>query len=193
MEGQQCIFCGIASGGIPSKKIYEDDRVVAVLDIYPANPAHLLILTKNHYAIFNQLPKDEVEHLAVICRRISELLFKVLKPEGINFFLANGAVAGQKAPHMILHAIPRFSGDGLNFDIPFNAQNQKETDDFYLGLKKTLKNYFPNVDFESGGSAGQENEEAGEKEQEKRNEGGKKPEEPEKEEIDLDKITEMFS
>jgi histidine triad (HIT) family protein len=192
MEGQQCIFCGIASGGIPSKKIYEDDKIVVVLDIYPANPAHLLILTKNHYAIFNQLSKDEVEHLGLVCKRISELLFKVLKPEGINFFIANGAVAGQKAPHLILHAIPRFSGDGLNFEIPVNMPNEKEFDDFYQNLKKTLKNYFPKVDFEEPAEA--ESPEEEEKEAEKHHKDGGEKKEPEKsDEIDLDKITEMFS
>ena len=181
---QQCIFCGIANGSIPSKKIYEDDKVVVVLDIYPANPSHLLILTKNHYAIFNQVPKEEVEHLGVICKNVSELLFKILKPDGINFFIANGTAAGQKAPHMILHAIPRFSGDGLHFDIPVNLQDEKELDAFYERLKKTLKNYFPNVDFEA------QPEEPKEKEKEGKTE--KKPE-AKKDEINLDEITGMFS
>lgn len=186
MEGQQCIFCGIANGGIPSKKIYEDEKVVVALDIYPANPAHLLILTKQHYAIFNQLSKEDTEHLGVICRRLSELLFKVLKPEGINFFLANGAAAGQKAPHMILHAIPRFSGDGLNFEVPIKMQDEKEVSAFYENLKKTLKNHFPKVDFEA-----QEEENEEEQIEERKKEDNKQPEK--EKDIDLDKITEMFS
>jgi len=190
MEGQQCIFCGIATGGIPSKKIYEDEKVAVVLDIYPANPAHLLTLTKQHYAIFNQLPKEDVEHLGLICRRLSELLFKVLKPEGINFFLANGATAGQKAPHMIMHAIPRFSGDGLNFEIPVNMQDEKELVAFHENLKKTLKNHFPKVDFESYEPEEKEEETSEEEKEEEKKPPDKKQEE---EEVDLDKITEMFS
>jgi len=190
MEQQQCIFCGIASGQIPSKKIYEDDRVIAVLDIYPANPAHLLVLTKKHYAIFNQIPKDEVAHLAQICRRISELLFKVVKPEGINFFIANGPVAGQKAPHMILHAIPRFAGDGLNLEIPENPGDEKEIEAFHSSLKKTLKDYFPNVDFSE---AEPKEEKKEEKEEEEKQEKEKKQEEKEKEEeINLDELTEKL-
>jgi histidine triad (HIT) family protein len=185
MEHQQCIFCGIASGGIPSKKIYEDEKVAVVLDIYPANPAHLLILTKAHYAIFNQLPKEDVEHLGLICKRVSELLFKVLKPEGINFFMANGASAGQKAPHMILHAIPRFSGDGLSFEIPVNPVDEKELKSFYDNLKKTLRDYFPGVDFEEKVEESESREE-GEK-------VGEKKSEEKTEDVDLDKITEMFS
>jgi len=186
---QQCIFCGIASGQIPSKKIYEDDKVTIVLDIYPANPAHLLILTKKHYAIFNQVPKEEVEHLALICRRISELLFQVVKPEGINFFIANGPAAGQKAPHMILHAIPRFSGDGLNLEIPENPADEKETEAFYLNLKKTLKNYFPDVDFSETEKAGEEKEQ--EKVEEAKEEE-KKESKKEEGEINLDALTEKL-
>ena len=161
MDQQQCIFCGIANGGVPSKKIYEDEKVTVVLDIYPANPAHLLVLTKNHYSVFNQLSQEEAEHLGIISKRLSELLFKVLKPEGINFFIANGPVAGQKAPHFILHAIPRFSGDGLGFDIPFNNIDEKELDAYYENLKGTLKNYFPDVNFDSApekSEAGREQE-----------------------------------
>jgi len=184
---QQCIFCGIASGQIPSKKIYEDDKVVVVLDIYPANPAHLLIITKKHYVIFNQLPKEEVEHIGLICKRVSELLFKVVKPEGINFFIANGPAAGQKAPHLIVHAIPRFSGDGISLEIPENPLDEKETNAFYENLKKTLKNYFPKVDFSEA-----EAEKKEEKEEKKLEEKKKTEEKEEEEDIDLDKLTEKL-
>lgn len=229
MDQQQCIFCGIATGGVPSKKIFEDDKVTVVLDIYPANPAHLLVLTKNHYAIFNQLSKDEATHLGIITKRISELMFKVLKPEGINFFIANGAVAGQKAPHFILHVIPRFSGDGLNFNIPVKDLDEDETDALYQKMKGTLKNYFPEVDFdnvvepevhkeEPAEEKVEQKEEVSEekaklniekeipadeeKEPEKENpepvaEQKEETEEPQqkkdKDDVDLDKITEMFS
>ena len=174
---QQCIFCGIASGSVPSKTIFEDDIVRVVLDIYPANPAHMLVLPKKHSAIFNQLSKEEAEHLGKIARLLSELIFKVLKPEGINFFIANGAVAGQKAPHFILHAIPRFQGDGLNFEAPEKEADEKEMSAFHERLKPVLKNHFPKVDF----SEKEYGEEKADKNEEK------------KEDIDLDKITEMFS
>ncbi len=227
MDQQQCIFCGIANGGVPSKTIYEDDKVRVVLDIYPANPAHLLVLTKQHHAIFNQLSEEEVMHLGIISKRISELMFKVLKPEGINFFIANGQIAGQKAPHFILHVIPRFSGDGLSLDIPVNPIDEKELNALYENLKPTLKNYFPNVDFESPAVEETEKPKAGEgkeavkeekteeketgeevREEEKEKASKTKTEESreaeketakeeekteEKKEIDLDKITEMFS
>ena len=211
MDQQQCIFCGIANGSVPSKKVFEDDKVTVVLDIYPANPAHLLILTKNHYSIFNQLSKEEVEHLAIISKRISELMFKVLKPEGINFFIANGPIAGQKAPHFILHAIPRFSGDGLNLEVPVTQIDEKELSAMYENMKGTLKNYFPDVDFDSVPEAepAEETEEPEEKssdednkrvEEDKKEEPDKKSVETEKpkqeekkDDVDLDKITEMFS
>ncbi len=216
MDQQQCIFCGIANGNVPSKKVFEDDKVTVVLDIYPANPAHLLVLTKNHYSIFNQLSKEEAEHLAIISKRISELMFKVLKPEGINFFIANGPIAGQKAPHFILHAIPRFSGDGLNLEVPVTQIDEKELSAMYENMKGTLKNYFPDVDFDSvpqveeEPKVEEEKEEktetpapekepedkppAEEKKKEPKQESTEKETQPKKDDdVDLDKITEMFS
>jgi len=192
---QQCIFCGIANGSIPSKKVYEDDKFIVVLDIYPANPAHLLVMPKAHHAIFNQLSREEAEHLGATSKKLSELMFKVIRPEGINLFIANGPAAGQKAPHFILHVIPRFSGDGLHFEIPVNKQDEKELDSFYENLKKTLKNYFPDVDFEAGPEEKTaEAEVSGEK---KTEDNGKEKKEgkpsKEEEDIDLDKLTEMLS
>ena len=184
---QQCIFCGIVNGSVPSKTIYEDSIVRVILDIYPANPAHMIVITKNHYAIFNQLTKEEAEHLGVVAKKLSDLVFKLLKPEGINFFIANGAVAGQKAPHFILHIIPRFQGDGLNFEAAEKEADEKQTNEFYDKLKPTLKDYFPDVDFDKE----IEVKEAEKKEEPKKQEEAKP--EAKKEEADLDKITEMFT
>ncbi|MEM4337102.1 MAG: HIT family protein [Candidatus Woesearchaeota archaeon] len=171
---QQCIFCGIISGKVPSKTIYEDDVVKVILDIYPANPAHLLLLTKKHYAIFNQLSKEEAEQIGKISRLLTELIFKVLKPDGINLFIANGAVAGQKAPHFMMHIIPRFQNDGINFEFPEKSVDENDISEFYSRIKTTLKNYFPAVDFDGD-----------------RNENFKGKNNPKKD-IDLDKISEMF-
>ena len=126
MAEQDCMFCSLATGKSPSKKIYEDDAVAVILDIYPANPAHLLVMPKEHYVIFNQLPKETAEHFGRIAKACSELLFKIVKPDGINIFIANGQAAGQKAPHFIMHVIPRFEGDGLNFEIAEKAAKEEK-------------------------------------------------------------------
>ncbi len=117
---QQCIFCKIIKGEITSKKIYEDNIVSVILDINPANLGHALILPKEHYAIMPQVPQEELGHMFKISKHISNCMLKALDVKGTTIFVANGAVAGQKAPHFMIHVIPRKEGDGL-FEIPKRA------------------------------------------------------------------------
>jgi len=112
-QKQQCIFCQIISGKIPSKKVYEDEHCLAILDINPATKGHILLLPKEHYAIMPQMPDKELGHLYTVAKKLSQALLKGLKVSGTNLFVANGLPAGQKAQHFILHIIPRKDGDGL--------------------------------------------------------------------------------
>jgi len=119
LQKQNCIFCHIISGRVASKKIYEDDKVLAILDINPANPGHILLLTKEHYQVMPQIPDDEISHIFMVAKAISHACLKALKAHGTNIFIANGSVAGQKAPHFMLHIIPRLNVDEIKiFDLP---------------------------------------------------------------------------
>lgn len=112
-QKQQCIFCQIISGKVPSKKIYEDDSCLAILDINPATKGHILLLPKEHYAIMPQVPEKEMKHMFIVSRSLSQLLLKSLKAAGTNVFIANGLAAGQRAQHFMLHIIPRKEGDNI--------------------------------------------------------------------------------
>jgi len=112
LQKQQCIFCQIVSGKIPSKKLYEDEFVLAILDINPAARGHVLLLPKEHYSLLPQMPEKEIGHLYLTAKKLSQVLLKALRADGTTLFLANGAVAGQRAPHVMLHLIPRKEGDG---------------------------------------------------------------------------------
>ncbi|MBR9676989.1 HIT family protein [Candidatus Woesearchaeota archaeon] len=127
MGSGDCIFCQLASGAMDSKVVYEDDDFKAILDIYPASPGHVLVIPKEHVVLFNQLSEYKTQRLGVVAKIVSEKLFKALKPHGLNVFIANGTVAGQKAPHMICHVIPRFEGDGLNFNLPEGTEVDEES------------------------------------------------------------------
>lgn len=117
MQKKNCIFCHIISGRVSSKKIYEDDKCIAILDINPCNPGHVLLLPKDHYAVLPQMPDDLVKHLFKVSKGISNAQLKALQAGGTNIFLANGVSAGQKAPHFMFHIIPRKENDGIrNFD-----------------------------------------------------------------------------
>jgi histidine triad (HIT) family protein len=117
-EEQQCVFCHIASGKIPAKKVYEDDKVAAVLDINPAAPGHLLVIPKQHVAIMPQMSDTLVAHVGMISKQLSRALIRGLKIEGTSVFVANGVAAGQRAPHFLLHVIPRTPNDELGLQLP---------------------------------------------------------------------------
>jgi histidine triad (HIT) family protein len=113
LQRKQCIFCQIVNGKIPSKKIYEDDICLVVLDIRPATKGHCLILPKEHFSIMPQIPEAKLDHLFTTCKVLSKVLLKSLRSGGTNIFIANGLAAGQRAPHFMIHLIPRKEGDGL--------------------------------------------------------------------------------
>jgi len=113
LQRQQCIFCQIISGKIPSKKVYEDNLCWAILDINPAAKGHILLLPKEHYAIMPQVPEKVLGHLTVVAKNLSQILLKLLRADGTTIFVANGAAAGQRAQHFMIHLFPRKTGDGL--------------------------------------------------------------------------------
>ena len=114
-QKEQCIFCHIIKGEVQSRKIYEDDNCLAILDINPANPGHILLLPKEHNAIMPQIQDDILIYLAKITKDLSAICLKAFKAEGTNIFIANGLAAGQKAQHFMIHIIPRKTNDNLNF------------------------------------------------------------------------------
>ncbi len=119
LQKKNCIFCHIASGKIPSKKVYEDEQCFAILDINPAAKGHLLLIPKEHFSIVPQAPESIVKHLGVVSKKLSFAAIRALGVQGTNIFIANGYLAGQKAPHVIIHIIPRTEGDGIAvFDLP---------------------------------------------------------------------------
>ncbi|MBI2576758.1 HIT family protein [Candidatus Woesearchaeota archaeon] len=123
-QKKQCIFCHIVSGKVQSKKIFEDDSTLAILDINPANPGHVLVLPKEHYSIMPQLSEEEIAHLFMVVKTISNGALRALAAGGVNVVVQNGIAAGQKAQHFMVHIIPRKDNDGLNFELP-----QKEISD----------------------------------------------------------------
>jgi histidine triad (HIT) family protein len=114
---KNCIFCQIISGKVQSKKVYDDEYCIAILDINPANPGHLLLLPKEHYSIMPLIPENILKHLFMISKQLSATLLRALKVEGTNIFVANGAVAGQKAQHFMIHIIPRKDNDNVGLNL----------------------------------------------------------------------------
>ncbi len=125
-QKKQCIFCQIIAGKIQARKVYEDDKVTAILDINPANPGHILLLTKEHYSIMPQLPDDEVAHVFMVAKHLSNSMLRSIDAQGTNIIVANGIAAGQRAQHFMAHIIPRKENDGVNFILPQKTMEQSE-------------------------------------------------------------------
>ena len=127
-DAQQCIFCQIASGAASARRVYEDESFVGVLDINPGNPGHVLLLSKEHYAILPEVPEVDTGRLGLAVKNVSLALLRSLKAQGTTIFVANGAAAGQRAPHLITHIIPRAEGDGVGMSLPTTEyeKGQKE-------------------------------------------------------------------
>ncbi|MDO8481373.1 MAG: HIT domain-containing protein [Nanoarchaeota archaeon] len=125
-QKKNCIFCQIASGKVNAKKIYEDEAVIGILDINPANPGHVLLLPKEHHMILPQLPDDLRERIFIAAKKISNDLLKALDARGTNIVVANGPAAGQRAQHFTVHIIPRKEGDGLKFALPEIKMSEME-------------------------------------------------------------------
>lgn len=117
-QKKNCVFCQIIAGKASARKIYEDNVCIAILDIAPANPGHILLMQKEHYPIMPLIPEGEIKHMSMVAKALSHILLKTLKAGGTDIFIANGAVAGQRAQHFMMHIIPRKAGDGISLEIP---------------------------------------------------------------------------
>ncbi|MDO8030021.1 HIT family protein ['Planchonia careya' phytoplasma] len=131
------IFSKIVDKQIPSYIIYEDDLVMAFLDISQVTRGHTLVITKKVYADIQDVPQDVFLHLFKIVYQISHVLIKAFKASGLNLINNNGAVAGQTVFHYHVHIIPRFSKDGIYVKLLDNSSYLKEQD-YKMILKQIL-------------------------------------------------------
>ena len=110
---ENCIFCKIAAGMIPSATLYEDEAFRVILDVGPAAKGHMLILPKEHYANIMEMPEELVARVYVLAKKMAEKMEKVLECDGINVLQNNHEAAGQTVFHFHIHLIPRKKGDKM--------------------------------------------------------------------------------
>ncbi len=112
MKEENCIFCKIANGEIPSSTLFEDDEFRVILDLGPATKGHALILPKEHFANLYEMPEEWVAKAFVLAKKMAGKLSEVLKCDGFNLVQNNGIAAGQTVFHFHIHLIPRYENDG---------------------------------------------------------------------------------
>lgn len=116
MKEENCIFCKIANGGIPSKTIYEDKDFRAILDLAPATKGHALILPKEHYSNLFELPEEMASKVMILTQKLASQMKDRLECDGFNIMQNNGEVAGQTIFHFHMHLIPRYHGDNQKIE-----------------------------------------------------------------------------
>lgn len=107
-----CIFCKIANGEIPSKTLYEDEDFRVILDLGPATKGHALILPKEHAANLYELPEDIAAKVLPVAKKVANKMKEKLGCDGLNLVQNNGETAGQTVMHFHMHVIPRYENDG---------------------------------------------------------------------------------
>ena len=112
MKKDDCIFCKLSNGDIPTNALYEDDVVKVIFDLNPASKGHVLILPKNHAANIYELPDEDAADIFVLAKKLATKMTEILHCDGFNIVQNNGEVAGQTVFHFHMHLIPRYKNDG---------------------------------------------------------------------------------
>ena len=112
MKKDDCIFCKIANGEIPSRTLYEDDKFRVILDLSPATRGHALIMPKDHASNLYELPEESAGAVMVLAKKLAASMNERLQCDGLNLVQNNGEAAGQTVSHFHLHMIPRYVNDG---------------------------------------------------------------------------------
>ncbi len=108
-----CVFCKIIKGELPASKIYEDDKVLAFLDIEPVNIGHALVIPKEHYVNIYETPEGILLDMIKVVKKLSSAIKGALNSDGINVTMNNDPAAGQIIFHSHIHIIPRITDDGF--------------------------------------------------------------------------------
>lgn len=116
------VFCKIVDGEIPCYKLYEDNDVLAFLDISQVSKGHTLVISKKHYDNFLSIPQEEMHKVMDVAQRIGQVSVKYLGAKGVNILTNCYEAAGQTVMHFHVHVIPRYDGnEGFILEMKNNA------------------------------------------------------------------------
>ena len=133
---EQCAFCEIAEGRAEASIVYDDEQVVAFMDLRPITTGHLLVVPRNHAESLADLDADDGAQLFRVAQRLAEAIrASDVRSDGVNLFLADGEAAGQEVFHVHLHVLPRYPGDGFKLEINSAEPSRAELDDLAAQLR----------------------------------------------------------
>jgi len=133
-----CVFCRIVAGQIPSTRVYEDEHTLAFMDIGHVNPGHTLVAVKKHAANLYELDEAQAAAVARATVKISKAIKAAFQPEGLSVYQANGKPAGQTVFHYHVHLLPRHAGDGMELTWPVKNPPREQLEGYAGKIKAQL-------------------------------------------------------
>ena len=133
-----CVFCKIVSRGIPASVVFENEWVLAFLDVNPLAVGHVLLIPRDHFERLSELPTGLAGQLATAIPHLGRALLSVTNTEGYNLLVNEGTVAGQVVPHVHYHFIPRQSKDGLGYRWNAGSYGPGRADEVAVAYRKAL-------------------------------------------------------
>lgn len=124
-----CIFCAIVAGRAPAQKVYEDDRILIFMDLFPAHPGHSLIIPKQHAENLQEASAEDLRAVITQSKPLADALLEVFEADGIAVMQLNGAAAGQTVFHYHMHLIPRNAGE------PFGVHGKQRAEESVLAAQ----------------------------------------------------------
>jgi histidine triad (HIT) family protein len=128
MRDENCIFCKIANGEIPSRTLYEDNEFRVIMDLNPATKGHALILPKEHFKNLYEISDETASKVLPLAKKMATLMTEKLGCDGFNLIQNNNEIAGQSVFHFHMHLIPRYTDDNQNLVMKPNEVSAEELD-----------------------------------------------------------------
>ena len=138
MTATDCIFCKIVAGQVPATKIYEDQVLIAFLDIGPVSDGHTLVVPRQHFERLHDCPGRLLGQITSTLGRIAKAVAAAMNSDGYNVLCNNGRAAGQLVDHLHFHIIPRMAGDGLFDRWPAYKYDQGKIEQIAADIRKNL-------------------------------------------------------
>ncbi|WP_035858960.1 HIT family protein [Cryptosporangium arvum] len=134
-----CVFCEIVAGTSPASVVHADEDVLAIMDIQPVNPGHLLVIPRRHVVGLADLPEDLGSAVWSTAHRLAGAVRRSgLRCEGINLFLADGEAAFQEVFHVHLHVVPRFTGDTFRLSADWRVRDRDLLDSDAAAVRESF-------------------------------------------------------
>ncbi len=136
---EECIFCKIIRGEIPSDKIYENKHIFSLLDNNPIAPGHTLVIPKKHFKTILDIPEQELCELIKGVKKMTMAVVEATDAPGFNIIVNGKKAAGQLVDHIHFHIIPRFKHDNIRYECPAIKYKEGQKQEIMDRIKKVLK------------------------------------------------------